>query len=505
MVGGQVDRRLRVTACKCLARPGSPNGWFLPNTHGSQPTVVWHHVVRSGEVFTISSLAMELIQQQQPKPNRPKQPRRIDSDIKRAKKALSRLRRQRERGRVSRQTWVDEKMGSHKTRDELAADGVEENPGPGRPSTSGSDSASTGSSAGKSWGYGPKSGLRKPPIACFVCGKPGHKAAACRSGTKGKQREDDPVEPEDYAKQGHPLNRVIEVVSQVDRTNKASVLMSRFDGLDNKTALALVDAGLFDAATTGDNDLNMLRAAAGLDPPTEKPAAPVVAPVMGTFLTESEFAEAMGGNKPPTFLRKVWRTAINPWSWLGVLLSLTVALGVIFTCSAYRVLYPWVENLVSIALLTAWIACFGVYWEEHDWGEAYYETEVQVGDVDMAQDDRLRTTTHVGRLDRPIRVHRYRWRKRSRWWWEDDDWKRIYVVDHWAAVAQSEFGHGADVTMFLKNVHLKFLRCGELGIDARDYDLYKRGTTKFLKYWLRHSGFRQADVRNWQGRAATAE
>lgn len=144
----------------------------------------------------------------------------------------------------------------------------------------------------------------------------------------------------------------------------------------------------------------------------------------------------------------------------------------------------WVElgfllfRLSAIAVVSAYLG--GDMWN-------VVSAEVRRIVVDVAGDNRLRTNAHVSLLPRPVFVHQYSegWELTFRNYlpWYKKRFLR-FVVDHWVAVALSEYGEGADVEIFLSNVHQKFLRCAELGIPDVDYARYKADTTDFLRLLL---------------------
>jgi len=110
-------------------------------------------------------------------------------------------------------------------------------------------------------------------------------------------------------------------------------------------------------------------------------------------------------------------------------------------------------------------------------------------DLQAAEDCRIRTNAHVNMCNRPVRAHHYEWFE----WYRT---RHLYVIDHWVTVALSEFGYSADVDMFLKNVHQKFLRMAELNVPDEDYARYKSDTICYLENYLR-GRFQQAGVRQW--------
>lgn len=123
-------------------------------------------------------------------------------------------------------------------------------------------------------------------------------------------------------------------------------------------------------------------------------------------------------------------------------------------------------------------ALFWVFVLVDFWG-VWYGTHVHVLQLEV-REDRLRTNAHVDLLKRPIHVHHYRVGGVLPLFWQ----RELCVVDHWVSVALSEFGYKSDADMFLKNVHLKFLRVAELGIADVDYARYKEDTVEYLRLAL---------------------
>jgi len=115
--------------------------------------------------------------------------------------------------------------------------------------------------------------------------------------------------------------------------------------------------------------------------------------------------------------------------------------------------------------------------------------DVHYIDLQAEEDCRIRTNAHVNMCKRPVRAHHYEWFE----WYRT---RHLYVIDHWVSVALSEFGHKADVHLFLKNVHQKFLRMAELNIPDEDYARYKSDTICYLENYLK-GRFQQAGVRQW--------
>lgn len=118
------------------------------------------------------------------------------------------------------------------------------------------------------------------------------------------------------------------------------------------------------------------------------------------------------------------------------------------------------------------------------------DSYVQFTDLALPTDQRLRTMGHINMTSRPTRMHVYHFSVVPlllRW--------KLHVVDHWVAVADSERADGADAKTFYSNIHLKFLRLGELNIPDRDYQRLKKDTITFVK--LMDRGFCQGGVRSW--------
>lgn len=444
-------------------------------------------------------------------------------DIKRAQKELARLRRQRDRAKHSRQEWVDAKMGTHKTQGQLAEEGVETNPGPrgddevlattsdGRgeaplqsapPAEEVSERPRTPSpkldTDGRPMGRGPKSGRTQAPRTCHNCGKAGHKAAQCRD--KGK-------EPEELATGGSTTAQVLTRLSQVERANAASLVHSRHADLSLKQCFTLVDAGFLELSKNVNTPT--LLAAAGLDPPApvkQEAPRPPRNPILGSFLTADEFRSTKKTwHVHQSYGRCVARVATDPVYWVSAVIFCVVVPATVILCTGYAAKAAvWATTCAMSTVAAIGAMLLLAAFDLRDTDEIGYEVVVELDDQSSASDDRLRTLCHVARLDRPVRVHRYSYRKPVELF-PYAEWKDMYVVDHWAAVAQSEFGYGQDVDSFLKNVHLKFLRCGELDVSSDNYELYKRGTTEYLARWCSHQGFRAAAARNWHGREAGDE
>lgn len=183
---------------------------------------------------------------------------------------------------------------------------------------------------------------------------------------------------------------------------------------------------------------------------------------------------------------------IQQWTCFGSHLSLVLVL----LNQYYPRLYVMAaECVLGLVLTISALVYAGITPVQH------YRVETRVERCDVGgqpDDDRLRTLSHVERLARTVRVHKYSYRYPLEVF-PSAKWKHMFVVDHWVSVALSEFGYGQDVDSFIKNVHLKFLRCGELDISAENYELYKAGTTKYLRLWCNYKGFREAEPRNWHG------
>jgi len=401
-------------------------------------------------------------------------------------------------------------MGTAKAKDQLAAEGVEENPGP-RHGDAG-DGASTSSGKEKdnetrsdSWGRGAKGGGRaRPKPTCFVCGKLGHKAATCsqrgsrpsspgmcsRCGVEGHEaryctHSSVGDSAEEAVMSGAPLTRVIEIMDTNQRLERAAQLTERFPDLEYGDALRCCDAGL--SEPPNGITLDQLLVAAGVDkpkPPPQLPAGPVD-PVLGSFLTEAELSStyatehADGSVCEDAEACRAGGIGARRWT-----LAVAGAVGIALELYGFH----YFALVLLILFIAAWV---------HVVPREHYGTEVTVEVCDVGDDgeNRLRTLSHISKLSRPVRVHRYHIEHVSG---EEED---LFVVDHWAAVAQSEFGYGQDTESFLKNVHLKYLRCGELDISAENYELYKRGTTEYLRRWA-IGDFPLAGARGWRGTPA---
>lgn len=120
----------------------------------------------------------------------------------------------------------------------------------------------------------------------------------------------------------------------------------------------------------------------------------------------------------------------------------------------------------------------------------WFGSRVTLAEITVPNDVRLRTNAHVNLLERTIHLHHYTVGGIFNWLFGN----QLYVVDHWVSVALSEHARGADDTLFLKNVHLKFLRTAELGIPDVDYARYKSDTVEYLRLIL-EEGFTLAPSR----------
>lgn len=152
----------------------------------------------------------------------------------------------------------------------------------------------------------------------------------------------------------------------------------------------------------------------------------------------------------------------------------------------FKVLWDWcyyLPNCFVGRFLALFLFCLDLH-------KVYFGTYVTVSEIAVPRDDRLRTNAHVALLNRPIHMHTYH----VGGLYVHHTLRELNVVDHWVAVAMSELGHGADKDLFLKNVHLKFLRTAELGIPDVDYARYKQDTTSYISTIL-NWGFTLAPTR----------
>lgn len=409
-----------------------------------------------------------------------------------AKKAYARAARAMDRERRNRQ-----KQRDAKTRAELAADGVEENPGP-KPE-------------------GPKSGTKRRAIKCHTCGEEGHIMRCCTKGRRdgeGTSKSNVGKEPEEMVRAS--TSQILEKVDQVTRHNGASLIHSRHETLPLKMCFALFDGGFLDLSKDASTDALLIAAGMSMPEPVKVEAPPAPAPpVLGSFMTPAQFCAAKGLTEEHVSERVVyWRFGLVFVASLAAMILvefmvMTMTMKLIMVRGGPRSWNTWVTGskvlgysgslalglvMTVIASVVGWVMSITDETSEP-------ECEVTLEDVGSDGDERLRTVTHVAKLARRVRCHRYRWRDGSEVA-SDDPHHEIYVVDHWVAVAQSEFGEGQDPDTFLKNVHLKYLRCGELDIPATMYQALKFGTTEYLRLWLDNQGFINAAPPNWQGRAA---
>lgn len=389
---------------------------------------------------------------------------------------------------------------------ELKREGVEENPGPPMlASTSAPPPLAKEkepllpphSKKPKYSGKGAKSG-HDTSKTCFLCGAAGHFRRNCPKNKAGKQGGENPEgldNAELLALKGANVPTIQSAVSQADFENAVSLAGSRYNlGLNDAIAFVQRFGDVKLDIADGDGRNTGPPSPRGPQEPTAPPAPqeevvldippePQVEPVFGQMLTEAELDRVM--NRKPWFIFVYLVVAI-----LAFLTGVCFKMGFIGAMVACALSFCVTATLAWTVLAFRW------------------DIQVEGGLTQLGVDHRLRTVAHVNRLDRPVRVHRYRMRKH--FLLPNDAVSllarffaffrpvEMNVVDHWVSVAMSEFAYGQELEPFLKNVHLKYLRCGELSVDSRDFVLYKEGTTEYLRLLITERGFRMGRLRSWQ-------
>lgn len=390
------------------------------------------------------------------------------NDKKDAERALKRAKKSQDRLRQA----VAKQARDAKSKQLLASEGIEENPGPQKDSRS--------------------------PKVCHICGKPGHLKKNC---TVKATPAGDPNEV-DVTKS---VEHIVAQVKEQAFSLKVDTLINHFDQkVSREVARLIVRAGLYADAVDywkdrevvlEDVDLWLADNKIVVPPRADPPPRPApLRSLKGLRFTPKEFRKVLGFRKDSRAFRAKCIAASLFIFW-GALISLSMFASSVRNAAGpsmgvharYFVQLARPEVFFQIAwsfFLVHGVAGLGAYF--------LYVPSVDVTafDVSHARDSRIQTNTHVPLVPNALRCHRYRYR----YGFAHDD---LHVCDHWATVALSEFG-GGDVEQFLSNVHSKFLRCAGLNVADRDYETLKVGTTKFLRLYLTSERFQRPPVLSWR-------
>lgn len=331
-------------------------------------------------------------------------------------------------------------------------------------------------------GAGPKRGTRPKPVICRLCGGEGHTKRHCPLA--------DGRAPEDGASTSTAVR--VAAVEEDEAITRGLVLHEYYPMFKRADLIKLVRAGHYVALKDGGLSPEAVADAFGLELPAKEEPVPALGVFQGVEVPEAAMRDK------EWLLFATCRAAIIV---MGVLLGILVIMGAwrvparIFLKAENLPQLPfrmsvhaglgwtlWLDWLMLAAyyLLAGHIAAVALFYLFKRKNDFRVETMVAYMDADR----RLCTSMHVDKHKDGVRLHRYRWFEYS-WHWPFRVVKDLYVVDHWASIALSEYGFSGDVDMFLKNVHLKFLRAAVLGVEDRWYVCFKEGTTEFLRLYLR--------------------
>lgn len=356
-------------------------------------------------------------------------------------------------------------------------------------------------------------------VVCHGCGKTGHIRKDCpvppekqrtRPGGKSKRapggKGRTPDTPEQAAAEGKSTDIVVSMVDAQAYTEQYDALLLACPFLPTNLLNRVINEGhtssflKLSAGANPEDRATYTKAFAFLGEPVPKlhvqPPAPQVEPAVasrplkGPWLTSAEFAHF--------FEQEV------PISWVPILVGI-LSLGALFDVIAHfavgRDFTPGIFSAHALAMFIIWTALrFWIMPRDH------YHDECRVfrNDDYDTRDIRIRSNAHVTKLDKPIQCHRYTFtldpsRTVKPIGLEDyevgvqHEWT---VVDHWAAVALSEFSsYRGDSETFLKNVHTRYLRCAEMNVSDEDYEEFKVGTTAYLAWRLAQVDFPRPGVR----------
>lgn len=429
---------------------------------------------------------------------------KLQQQQREAEKALRRAQKSQQRLKA-----VAAKMARDaKAREVLAAEGVEENPGPGK----------------------------QPKRLCRLCKSPDHLQKNCP--TKATPAG---VDPDGIDVTRKPAEVVEQVQEQAFSSKVEALLTCLEHSVPRETARKLVRGGYYEGAmeffadreVTDDLVADYL-GDCGICAPVDKPVEPKRPDrsLKGLRFTTDEFRELLEG-EPASLMGKFdWLTAPHRWgkrlanrchlnkrrlvcvaisyvAWIVAVLALTSPICFLggqagfwgghnqlagcvegrcpLACSSERVLSMILTQLALVSVVHAIAAC-------HVASMGWICASVKEYDVSHSRDVRIRTNTHVPLIPNALRCHRYKY-------YAEGEAVRLYVCDHWATVALSEYG-GGPIDQFLSNVHTKFLRCAGLNVSDKDYEALKQGTTKFLKIYLeatKREDFQVPLVLSWEG------
>jgi len=338
-------------------------------------------------------------------------------------------------------------------------------------------------------GSGPKSGCRRggrqgPKRTCFTCGSSDHIAKACPLAD-GRTPEDKGLKT---------AERVQRVVDD-DFLTKVAAVQLKYTEEEPTVDLcaAMVRAGFYAAIMRSDMPFRQVCEAIQIHP--QKEEVPVAKKTPGVF--EGPLVDVAKYNERQAMSRTYLECGLVMFAFVTIMLmtfDVVYRFGYIdIPCVLARpcsTVLSLVTGLVSALIIPPLFL-------RYLFGGKQLSTQTDV--QTMGPDKRLATMFHVDKHDNGVRVHRYRLEK----WqlllgfipWKRDDID-LYVVDHWLAIALSEHGFGSDNDIFLKNVHLKFLRAAILGISDLWYTRLKEDTTTFLEMYLR-GDFPRAVPASW--------
>lgn len=373
------------------------------------------------------------------------------------RKQYERVRRSYEKSKLRGVKQAKERKA--RTKQELAAQGVEPNPGPPKRDPQ------------APWGTKPKGGQAKgksklADVVCRHCGMKGHVQRKCPANTDQT--------PESTASTSSTA-QVVQAVALDEYMARMEALATKWPDLAPEYRRACAQSGMYSEIIRANGDPETVMPLCGLAPPA-KPEPPSPAPERLPFLGLHHDTDSL--IECITTYEKGYRDRDYTawWMYLGSILVIALAFAANYTYFSY---------VGVAAVLLASAACVAFCKQPEIGFARAHQVDLDGGET------RIVTNYHIPRQDKPVRAHHYEFDL-------FDEHYDLYVVDHWLTVALSEHGSGADIDCFLANVHQKFLRAGGLNINCLNYERYKRDTTTYLRLYLK-GVFQPPTPAGWAG------